>query len=208
MDDPVIKLNTRGQMIEVRKSILLNMRYFNCLLGEGPFKGSEPHADGSYYIDIDRDVFRELLSYVEFGGFRTNRFNGKYLLSVMDKFGIIYEVTKKESSAEKADRIRKEFQDEFLQQIETHLVDNNIHIELVTGDKDEFKYLDEKLIVVYTMFHYKFIRSILKSQSLATEFFNKIPQRSVLYLNIENRLNRQMININFAAPDPQTDNTN
>jgi hypothetical protein len=47
------------------------------------------------------------------------------------------------------------------------------------------------------MVQYKFIKSILKSQSLATKFFNKIPEHSVAYLNLLDRFDQQEIKITF-----------
>lgn len=195
MEDPIIKLNTRGQYIEVRKSVLFNMRYFRCLLGDGPFKGMDANIDGSYYVDIDRDVFRELLSYVEFGIFRTNRFNPNLLSAVMDKFGIEYQITKKETIREQKEKLRKDFQEHLLQEIRMHIVDNKITIEMVSGDKDEIKYLDDKLVVLYSYDNSKFIRNILRSESLAMEYFTKLGP--ILKLQLPERLNDRLLSVTF-----------
>ncbi len=75
-----IILDLRGEHISLYIESLIKISYFKDLKGEEP-----------YFVDCDADVFREILSYTEFGIFRRSKYEKLYLRKVMDKLGVQYD---------------------------------------------------------------------------------------------------------------------
>lgn len=73
----------------------MKSNYFKNMLSGESFKKTEPSEDGSYYVDCDSDVMTELIAYMETGHFKYKKICSKYLMIIMNKYGIDMDVSVK-----------------------------------------------------------------------------------------------------------------
>lgn len=87
--DEIITLDARGKKIKIYKSTLAlsGSAYFKGIIGESGFKTS-PQNDGSYFIDCDKKIFENMISYIETGYIRDTDINPKYISKIFRKFDI------------------------------------------------------------------------------------------------------------------------
>lgn len=84
--DERVKLNARGDIVEVYKHTLLNSLYFRGILGKTAFKGIPP-SDEAIFVDCDKKSLMNMIAYMEFGHPR-DPLDKKFFGSLLDKFGI------------------------------------------------------------------------------------------------------------------------
>lgn len=193
--ETLIKLDCRGTLIKVYKYTLAKSVYFCCLLGINGSQMAKPQEDGSYFIDCDEDVFRELLCYMEYGFTRTVKFRPEYIKNLCDKFGIESQEKIKLTKEEKEIKLRQNedkyefdmeqkkrnkeniFKNNLLKMILEHvsLGNTKFRIDFVSARLPEFKVINnEKLVCVYNINGEGVIKSILSSDDLFMDFIKPI----------------------------------
>lgn len=199
-----ITLNARGTQITLYKDFLLQIKYFNCLLGNEQWKSASP-VDNAYFIDCDADVFLDIISYVEFGEFRKNTYSKSFLRKVMDKFGIEYEFEDLASDSE----LELYRYGERLKNLIQVMIDKEIYqfdILFCLSDKNRAKIVDQKELHIFhnaqinPIFHH-FSRSTENTTKLFEEVIgdkfeinvNKNKSNSYNNVNAEDRLSVTLI---------------
>jgi hypothetical protein len=200
----IVKIDARGKIIKVYKHILMNSMYFRNIFDEVKFGTTAKQEDGSYFIDCDADIFRELLAYMETKTFKSPMmFNSKYIKFMTDKFGVDWEPKKREHRIDiikkENEKQKTEFKQNLLNFVSNHIKNNNFvfSIEFYLGDEIEYKIIsNELLIVTYKNNNLKFISVIYESVDLLQEFFNPIiPENHRAIYKIFRSLRKRKIDI-------------
>jgi hypothetical protein len=84
----LIKINARGEYMEVDEDTLISIPYFYNLLGRGNFPRSPCQKDGSYYVNYSKEIFEHLLLYIQYGTLPTNKYNADFLDKVSSSLGV------------------------------------------------------------------------------------------------------------------------
>jgi hypothetical protein len=186
--ESTVKLDLRGKIIKVRQYILLESVYFRNMLGMGEFKvNTSCDENGSYFIDCDEDVFRELLCWMEFGIPKSiygqpgivSGLNPSFIKREAEKYGISLPSRKHVSKKEKEDVFKSDLINSVSDYIKTIISScssdfetGNIQreIEFYVGQTNSFAIM-KNLICTYTNNNRPFVNMIIKSIDIIVETF-------------------------------------
>lgn len=195
--DTIIKIDARGKIIKVYKHILMNSVYFRNIF-DVKFKNTSIQEDGSYFVDCDADIFKELLAYMETKCFKSPvMYNPKYMKFITDKFGIDWQPKKREHKVDimkkNNDKQKMDFKKSLLDFVKKHIENGNliISLEFHRGDDAEFKIINKnKLICIYSLINSKFVSLIHDSVDLLKDFFEPITPKDHIMTIMTERMSR------------------
>ncbi len=174
--DTLVKIDCRGEIIKIYKHLLVKSVYF-CFLVK---KEENKQEDGSYYLDCDLDIFRELLAYMETGKLRKTEYAVSYIEAMCDKFGIEHDIKRKkkptkEDELETLSKIKEKQIKEFSNKLRSFIGENikpneACVIKFIIGQVSEFKIIDKELICICDTRGTCFVNTLLSSPALLKEF--------------------------------------
>lgn len=204
--DTLVKIDCRGEIIKIYKHLLAKSVYF-CFL----IKSKETQQeDGSYYLDCDPDIFRELLAYMETGKLRKTEYAVSYIEAMCDKFGIEHNIKRKkkptkEDELDTLEKIKEKKSKAFGDKLQSFIgekvkLNDTCTVKFISGQISEFKTIDNELICICDIRGMGFVITLLSSHLLLKEFLIPItPENKTIFIeDVSRKYNNKFMTLSIV----------